>query len=60
MISSTKHQHPIFLSEVEQDQTPMETDREAIVVGPGFCDGVDERAYTEFAPHSVGKKVKMF
>ena len=43
---------PILLSEVEQEQRPSgNRDREAIVVGPGLCDGEGERAYTTYAPH---------
>ena len=43
---------PILLSEVVQEQRPSENeDREAIVVGAGFCDGEGERAYTVYAPH---------
>ena len=37
----------ISLSKVEQEQRPSGNgDREAIVVGAGFCDGEGERAYT--------------
>ena len=42
---------PILLSEVEQEQRPSGNgDREAIVVGAGFCDGEGERAYTVYDP----------
>ena len=41
----------ILLSEVEQEQRHSGNgDREAIVVGAGFCDGEGERAYTAYAP----------
>ena len=43
---------PILLSEVEQEQRPSGNgDREAIVVGAGFCDGERESAYIGYAPH---------
>ena len=45
---------PILLREVEQEQRPSGNgDREAIVVGAGFCDGEGERAYTGYAPHII-------
>ena len=48
---------PILLSEVEQEQRPSGNgDREAIVVGAGFCDGEGESAYTGYAPHMGGRK----
>ena len=45
---------PILLSEVEQEQRLSGNgDREAIVVGAGFCDGEGERAYTGYAPQFI-------
>ena len=47
----------ILLSEVEQEQRPSGTgDREAILVGAGFCDGEGERAYTIYDTILDGEK----
>ena len=43
---------PILLSEVGAEQRPSgNEDRDAIVVGAGFCDSEGERAYITYAPH---------
>ena len=50
---------PILLSEVEQEQRPSGNgDREAIVVGAGFCDGEGERANPAYAPHYYSQSNK--
>ena len=42
---------PILLSQVEQDQRPSgNSDREAIIMGAGLCDGEGERAYIVYDP----------
>ena len=43
---------PILLSEVDQEQRPSGNgDREAFLVGAGFCDGESERTYAGYVPH---------